>query len=79
VPTIVSDRTSLPEVVGEAGAYIDPENIESISNTMVELLEDRDRRMHLAALGRERAGRFTWQACAEKTYQVYEKVLREKH
>jgi len=78
VPVMVSNRSSLPEVVGETGVFIDPEDIESMAQKMIWLLKDSQRCEQMVKSGLERAKRFTWYACAEKTYRIYQRVLAEK-
>ena len=77
VPVIVSNRASLPEVVGDAGVYIDPLNTEAIAEAMRMLLEDSKKRDQLIQSGLKQAERCTWAICAEKTYNVYRSVLEE--
>jgi alpha-1,3-rhamnosyl/mannosyltransferase len=79
VPTVVSNRASLPEVVGDAGFCVDPHDVESLSQLLTSLLGDSRKRNQMIELGLERAKQFTWQACAEKTYAVYKNVLQENN
>ena len=75
VPVIVSNRASLPEVVGDAGALIDPEDIESLAHVVESLLLDQPKREQITRAGLQQAKRFTWEACAEKTFRVYREAL----
>jgi alpha-1,3-rhamnosyl/mannosyltransferase len=75
IPVIVSDRASLPEVVGAAGVTIDPEQPESTSTTMAALLEDPARRAAMAMRGCARAAGFTWDACATVVCDAYREAL----
>jgi len=75
VPVIVSNRASLPEIVGNAGVLIDPEDIESLAETMESLLGDNGKREKMIKMGLQRAKNFTWKACADKTFEVYKDVL----
>ena len=74
VPVLVSDRASLPEVVGDAARLIDPEQPEDTARRLEELLGDSDARSLLARRGIERAARFTWEACARATLDVYRSI-----
>jgi len=74
VPVLVSDRASLPEVVGDAAWLIDPERPEETARSIEGLLDDSDARSVLARHGVERAARFTWDACARATLDVYRSV-----
>jgi glycosyltransferase involved in cell wall biosynthesis len=64
VPVIVADRTSLPEVCGDAGVYVDPSQPASIARAIDSLLTDADLYNQKRAAGMERAGGFTWTATA---------------
>ena len=70
-PVVVSDRASLPEVVGDAGETMDPIDAEQTAQTLRALLEDPKARLELAQRGLQRASRFTWASCAQVTRAVY--------
>jgi alpha-1,3-rhamnosyl/mannosyltransferase len=74
VPVLVSDRASLPEVIGNAGRTIDPERPDNTATILVSLLEDPAARAVLAGRGIERAAGFTWAACADVARTVYHAV-----
>lgn len=65
-PTIVSDRTSLPEVVKNSDALFDPISPELIASKITEVLTNRGFREMLVERGLERAGELTWEATASK-------------
>ena len=74
-PVIVSDRASLPEVVGEAGLCIDPQDIDAMAEILRGVMEDPQRRMNMAAAGIQRSRLFTWQHCARETLAVYREAM----
>lgn len=77
-PTVVSNVSSLPEVVGDAAELIDdPCDVDQIADAMRRVLSDPDRKADLSARGLEHAARFTWQKTAQRTMQVYRKVCSE--
>jgi len=78
VPVIASNRASLPEILGNAGVLIDSEDIESLAGVIESLLDDRGKREQMGRMGLEQAEGFTWEACAENTFRVYEDVLRQE-
>lgn len=70
-PVAVSRLTSLPEVVGDCGIYIDhPESVESIADGIKRLMDLGSGRDEAVNAGRERARGFTWQRCAQRTHQA---------
>lgn len=75
-PVITSDRSSLPEVGGNAVEYVDPTDTVSIAGALERLLNDPSRRDRLAALGRARAREFSWDRTAEIALEV---LVRAAH
>jgi glycosyltransferase involved in cell wall biosynthesis len=74
-PTIVSDRASLPEVVGDAGLLVDPDDAIALADEMWRIMRDDQLRQTLRINGLERAKMFSWEATAMKTLQVYRHVF----
>lgn len=70
-PVVVSDNSSLPEVVGEAGIYVDAEDVDSIAYGIERILAHDDLRSRLAAAGSERARSFSWERTVRETVEVY--------
>ena len=75
VPVIASDKSSLPEVVGDAGILIDPESPESIADAMLRLAGDETLCQELVARGRERAKMFDCEKLAHEMWEVYRTTL----
>jgi glycosyltransferase involved in cell wall biosynthesis len=75
VPVACSNRTALPEVAGDAALQFDPDDGEAVTGALVRLVADESLRRDLAARGRERAERFTWEATAEATVGSYRRTL----
>jgi len=73
---ISSNRTSLPEVVGDAALLVDPDDADAIERALSELLSSRARRTELVERGRRRAAEFTWRRCAELTVDAYRMSLK---
>jgi glycosyltransferase involved in cell wall biosynthesis len=76
IPTIVSDATSLPEVVGDGAILVDPTRADHLAEVIKELVENHDRCVELGARGRKRAAQFSWRRSAEEHLNVYKSVLR---
>lgn len=64
-PTVVSDRTSLPEVVGDAALTADPDSPAAICSAMKRVLSEPDLRRALSEKGIARSKQFTWEKSAE--------------
>lgn len=60
VPAIVSNRTSLPEVVGTAGILVDPENSADVAAGILEVLSNWDLRYKMKQDGVKNLKRFDW-------------------
>lgn len=74
-PVIVSDSSSLPEVVGDAGVLIDATDVNAIVSEIRHLLHDEEQTAFLADRGLARAKQFSWHATARQTAAVYEATL----
>ena len=72
-PVLTTNRTSLPEVGGDAVAYTEPE-AESIAAALRALLDDPERRMALGEAGHARAREFTWAASAAAHAASYKRA-----
>lgn len=75
VPVACANRSSLPEVAGDAALVFDPEDTEAIRAAMERLLTDAGLADRLRAAGRERAALFTWERTAELTVASYRRAL----
>lgn len=75
VPVACSNRSSLPEVAGDAARYFDPEQPQQMAEAMEALLVDERAAGELARLGSVQADRFTWAETARRTLGVYERAL----
>jgi len=74
-PVIASNRTSLPEVGGDAALYINPSEPREICDAMILLENDGALRKRLQEEGRHRALQFSWKRTARETLEFYRKVL----
>jgi glycosyltransferase involved in cell wall biosynthesis len=78
VPVITSNQTSLPEVVGDAGLMVDPDDVDGLREQLQRLLEDRVFAETLGQRGLVRSRLFSWDRCAQETFAVYEKVMQQR-
>ncbi|MCK4224177.1 MAG: glycosyltransferase family 4 protein [candidate division Zixibacteria bacterium] len=76
IPVIVSHTTSLPEVVGDAGIYVDPFDIEQISFSIDTVLSDTKLCQTLREKGLKRAKLFSWEKTARETMKLYQQLGR---
>lgn len=74
-PVLCSDRSSLPEIVGDAAGFFDPESVDSIVAELNRVLFDSVYRQALIKKGRLQCTKFSWQGCAQKTLDVYRRVI----
>jgi glycosyltransferase involved in cell wall biosynthesis len=77
-PVIVSNVSSLPEVVGDAALKIDPRDEGGLADAILKITTDDKLRAGLIKKGFERVKFFSWEKCARETLKVYEGVLRAK-
>jgi glycosyltransferase involved in cell wall biosynthesis len=75
VPLIASNRTSIPEVAGDAAFYVDPFSVESIAKGMKLLATDAKLREALVAAASKRKAMFTWDKTAAALYSSIEKTI----
>jgi glycosyltransferase involved in cell wall biosynthesis len=75
-PVVTSPNGSLAEIVGDAAELVDPTQLESIAGGLRRVLSDADRRAALRTAGLAQAARFSWEAAAAQTRQIYESVAR---
>ncbi len=75
LPVLASDRGSLPEVVGSAGLFYDPENIEDIRARTLEFFSDSELRTRLVQAAPVQAATFSWEKGAEMAEQSFRKCL----
>ena len=76
LPIASSNRGPMPEILGDAGVYFDPEEPRSIANALRSLVLDPDLRRRCAAAASKRAQPFTWERCADDTFAFLAEVAR---
>jgi alpha-1,3-rhamnosyl/mannosyltransferase len=74
VPVIASNRSCLPEVVGDGGLLVDPTSVEELAEAMERVLTHPELARELAAAGRARAERFHWARCAGESLEFFREV-----
>jgi glycosyltransferase involved in cell wall biosynthesis len=74
LPIICSNRGPMPEILQDGGLYFNPENVESISNALKNILDDLELYKKLASRSKNLANQFTWEKCADATWNVLSHV-----
>lgn len=74
-PVVAADRTSLPEVAGEAALLVPPDDPQSAAAALQQVVTGGASRRRCISAGIQRAREFTWDACARATVHVYREAL----
>lgn len=73
VPVLVSNVSSLPEIVGKAGLTFNPTSVDQIEQALRVISTDKKLRQNLTKLGLEQANKFSWEKMAKTVLKVFEK------
>ncbi len=76
LPIACSDRGPMPDVLGDAGVYFDPCSPDSIAETVRKLAFDSTLRTILAERAWQRAQKYSWEKCANDTFNFIIKIAR---
>jgi alpha-1,3-rhamnosyl/mannosyltransferase len=74
-PVVATRASSVPEVLGEAGVLLEPDDAAGWVASLDAIIGQPERRVALAEAGRTRAAAFTWARTARETYEVYRAAL----
>jgi glycosyltransferase involved in cell wall biosynthesis len=77
-PVVASNVTALPEVLGDAALLVNPLAVEALAEAMAAVLERPELAASLREKGRQRAARYSWEATAARTREVYTQVLASR-
>ena len=75
VPVIVSNRGSLPEVVGDVGAHVDPTDVAAVADAIDRAVTDRNWAIEAAYAGLAQARTFTWDEAAQTLHRAYREAV----
>ena len=78
VPAVVSNRGALPEIVGDAGLYVEPDDAAGLAAAMSRVLREPAVASRMIAAGLERARLFTWDASAAGVRRAYEAAVERR-
>lgn len=76
-PVIASNRTSIPEILGDAAYLINPEDIDVLCSSMEEVLENENLRKELILRGYAKSKSLNWESTAKKTLDIY-KIIKNQ-
>jgi glycosyltransferase involved in cell wall biosynthesis len=75
LPIACSDRGPMPEILGDAGVFFDPEQVESVSSAILALTMDSELRARMALAAQLRARQYSWARCADETFRFLARVV----
>ncbi|MBV7272378.1 glycosyltransferase family 4 protein [Clostridiaceae bacterium UIB06] len=78
IPVIASNATSVPEVVGDGGLLIDPNDVDNLCYSMFRVLLDDELRQKLISSGIAKSSELSWQKTAQQTLNAYRKIAIKK-
>jgi glycosyltransferase involved in cell wall biosynthesis len=78
VPVLTSNRSSLPEVAGDAGLLVDPFDVSALATGLLSMLADDVLCATLAGRARTNAARFSWAKASEQTRAVFSEAITER-
>jgi len=76
-PVACSNRGPLPEIVGDAGRFFDPSDVEMIADVLKSVLADEPSRKTMGENAIKRAPRFTWSQAAADTRRIFEELCSQ--
>lgn len=71
-----SSASCIPEILGDAADYFNPDNSDEMMETIMHLLQDEKYRETKIALGLDRVADFSWKNCASNTLAAYREAMR---
>ena len=75
VPVIGSNTSSVPEIVGEAGILVDPDDARAMAGALIAVCTEDSLRAELSERALRQAKKFSWEKCARETAQAYAEAL----
>jgi glycosyltransferase involved in cell wall biosynthesis len=67
---LCADVPPMPEIIGDSAVYYSPRNVEQLARRMIEISRDLEIRDRLREKGLERAKHFSWERCADQTFEA---------
>jgi glycosyltransferase involved in cell wall biosynthesis len=76
VPVVGSNASSVPEIVGDAGVLVDPQDARAMAGALIAVCTEDPLHDELSKRAQKQAAQFSWERCARETVQAYESVVR---
>tara|TARA_A100001011_G_C14298281_1_gene839506 strand:- start:1306 stop:2406 length:1101 start_codon:yes stop_codon:yes gene_type:complete len=74
-PVACSFSSSIPEVVGNAASFFDPNSLSSINSTIISLINNKEKKNQLINKGFDQIKNFGWDKCTTSTLATYRKLI----
>jgi len=78
VPVVTTNATSLPEIVGEAGFTVDPEDARGMAGAIISTIIQENLNAEMRQSSAAQAKQFSWQETAVETVRVYDRLLQQQ-
>jgi glycosyltransferase involved in cell wall biosynthesis len=78
VPVVAANRGALPEVVGDAGPLVDPNDADAMAHAIASILDDPDAADAATARGLRQSTRYTWANTASTVYEAYQAAIAHR-
>ena len=75
IPVVASNRGALPEVLGDAGLLVDPDDASGMASAIERMIEDEQFAAEASARGIARSRQFTWELTARRAFDAYQQAI----
>lgn len=76
-PVVVSNNSSMPEIIGESGLLVDPKDSKDIARGIKSAIYDKKLRSRMIVKGHDRIKAFSWEKCALQTLKVLQETVSD--
>ena len=74
IPVVISNRSALPEINGNAALYFDPDDVDEIKNSLNKVMLDKNLRAELIQNGKEQLNKFNSEKNIKKTIDIIQNL-----
>jgi glycosyltransferase involved in cell wall biosynthesis len=75
IPVVASNRGALPDVLGDAGLLVEPDDADAMAHAIERMIDDETFAAESAARGLVRSRQFTWELTARRTFDAYQQAI----